>query len=153
MNGEETLPKEAGDALDETIPPWTLVPGASWIGLDGQVYRVPGFHEAWLAAHPDLSLGARNVCELVLASHWISAALFGDGYAEFMVHDRRDADLRGRLLRILQGSEGRWNRALVIAMDEEGYAMLSPGDARDFETLSSALDSGALAPRVEGHSH
>jgi hypothetical protein len=138
--GGSAMNKEAGDALDEAIPPWTLVPGASWIDLDGRVHRVPGFHEAWLAEHPDLSKGARNVCELVLASHWISAALFGDGYAEFMVHDRHDADLRERLLRILHGAASRWNRALVIAMNEEGYAMLDPKDAVDVERLGLALD-------------
>jgi len=128
------------EASEEEIVPWTLIPGASWIELDGRVHRVPGFHEAWLAEHPELSRGARNVCELVLASHWISAALFGDGYAEFMVHDRHDADLRERLWKILSGAAGRWNRALVIAMDEEGYAMLDPKDAIDVQGLSRGLD-------------
>ena len=127
---------------EDAIPPWTLVPGASWIELDGRVHRVPGFHEAWLAEHPELSRGARNVCELVLASHWISAALYGDGYAEFMVHDRHDAELRERLYRILSEASGRWTKSLVISMDEEGYALLNPEDAVDLARLGRALDKG-----------
>jgi len=127
---------------DGDIPPWSLCPGASWIELDGRIHRVTGFHEAWLAEHPDLARGARNVCELVLASRWISATLFGDGYLELMVHDRHDPELRARLLRILREAVGRWKKALVIAMDEEGYAMLTPGDAGDAESLAAALDRG-----------
>lgn len=132
---------ETGDLVDRTTidAPWVIPPGASWVALDGRIYRVPGFHEAWLREHPDLSMGSRNVCELVLRSRWISATLFGDGYLELMVHDRHDRDLRERLLRILAGAKGRWNRCLVIAMDEEGYAMLSQDDARDADTLDAAL--------------
>lgn len=120
--------------------PWTLLRGASWIELDGRVHRVPGFHETWLADHPELARGARNVCELVLATGWISASLFGDGYLELLVKDRRDPELRERLLRILSGAAGGWTKALVMAMDEEGYAMLEPADARDAESLAAALE-------------
>lgn len=130
------------DEAEREVSPWTLIAGASWIELDGRVHRVPGFHEAWLAEHPELAKGARNVCELVLASRWISATLFGDGYLELMVHDRHDADLRARLFRLLSGAAGRWNKALVISMDEEGYVMLEARDAADEGLLAEALDRG-----------
>ncbi|MFZ4616454.1 MAG: hypothetical protein ACOYM2_09705 [Rectinemataceae bacterium] len=123
-------------------PPWTLIRGASWIALDGQVYPVPGFHEAWLAEHAELAHGARNVCELVLATRWVSATLFGEGYLELMVHDRHDPELRSRLLRLLTRAMGRWRKALVMAMDEEGYAMLEPADVDDAAALGRALDRG-----------
>ena len=120
--------------------PWSLPPGASWIDLEGEVHRVKGFHEEWLAEHAELSGGARNVCELVLAKRWISATLFGSGYVELMVHDRHDAELRSRLFRLLAGAKGRWEKALVMAMDEEGYAMLAPPDLENEESLDRALD-------------
>ncbi|MEI6386194.1 MAG: hypothetical protein WCQ50_06140 [Spirochaetota bacterium] len=126
----------------DTVPPWTLIRGASWIALDGRVFPVPGFHDAWLAEHADLAGGARNVCELVLASRWISATLFGEGYLELMVHDRHDPELRSRLLHILSLAVGQWQRALVMAMDEEGYAMLEPADVDDAAALGRALDRG-----------
>ncbi|MEI6874101.1 MAG: hypothetical protein WCL50_03115 [Spirochaetota bacterium] len=128
--------------MTEEAQSWSLQPGASWIDLEGRVYRVRGFHEEWLADNAELSGGARNVCELVLAKRWISATLFGGGYLELMVHDRHDPELRGRLLRLLVSAKGRWEKALVMAMDEEGYAMLKPKDADDTESLARALERG-----------
>ena len=125
--------------MSDEVEPWSLPAGASWIDLEGQVHRVRGFHEEWLAEHAELAGGARNVCELVLAKHWISATLFGSGYVELMVHDRHDAELRSRLFRLLDGARGRWEKALVMAMDEEGYAMLSPRDLEDPAALDRAL--------------
>jgi hypothetical protein len=118
---------------------WFLIPGASWIDLEGRVYPVKGFHEEWLAENSELAGGARDVCELVLAKRWISATLFGAGYLELMVHDRHDAELGARLFRLLSGAKGRWQKALVMAMDEEGYALLGPADLADAGTLAAAL--------------
>jgi len=122
------------------LAPWTLVAGASWVDLEGGVWPVKGFHEEWLAEHAELAGGARNVCELVLSRRWISAALFGGGYLELLVHDRHDPGLRARLFRLLSGAAGRWEKALVMAMDEEGYAMLTPADLADPGSLDRALD-------------
>ena len=59
-----------------------------------------------------------------------------------MVHDRHDPELRSRLLRLLMLAMGRWRKALVMAMDEEGYAMLEPADVDDAAALGRALDRG-----------
>ena len=125
--------------MEEETQPWFLYLGASWIDLEGRVYRVRGFHEEWLRENAELAGGAANVCELILATHWISATLFGKGYLELMVHDRHDPELRSRLFRLLTGALGRWEKALVMAMDEEGYAMLSPRDLEDPAALDRAL--------------
>jgi hypothetical protein len=127
-----------------TLPataPWSLVHGASWLLPDGEVIIVPSFHEEWLRDNPDLAAGSRNVCELVLRRGWVSVALFAGGYLELMVPDRRDPALRGRLKELLSRNRGAWSKALVMSMDEEGYAMLEPGDERDEASLAARLES------------
>jgi hypothetical protein len=118
---------------------YELVHGASWLTPEGDVHVVPGFHEEWLRDHEDLVGGARNVCELVLSRRWISIALFSGGYLELMVPDRRSADVRAALRELLSRNASSWTKVLVMSMDEEGYAMLSPGDAADEAALEAAL--------------
>lgn len=117
-----------------------LLPGASWVTREGEVLPVPGFHEAWIEAHRDLVGEAKNVCEVILAKGWLSVALFGGGYVEVMIASREDEDARGLLLGLLSGRE--WKKALVIAMDGEGYAMLAPEDLADGAALEAALRRG-----------
>lgn len=119
--------------------PYVLVHGASWLTPAGDVLPIPGFHEEWLREHEELAGGARNVCELVLAKRWISVALFAGGYLELMVPDRRTEDVRRSLFELLSRNASLWSKALVIAMDAEGYAMLEPEDARDEDTLAGKL--------------
>ena len=124
----------------EEAPAWTLVAGASWLDEEGRGFPVRGFHEEWIAAHPELTGRFHNVCEVVLARRWISVTLYGGGYLELMVSDRHDPEVRARILRLLGPSRAEWEKALVIAMDEEGYEMLERSDLEDASALDRALD-------------
>ena len=119
--------------------PYSLLRGASWLTREGEVIPIPGFHEEWLREHEDLAENARNACELVLRKRWISVTLFSGGYLELMVPDRRSDDVRRSLFELLSRNPSSWARALVIAMDEEGYAMLEPADAADEARLGESL--------------
>jgi hypothetical protein len=121
--------------------PFTLIQGASWLTPEGAVIPVPSFHEEWMHEHPELSRGARNVCELILRSGWVSVALFSGGYLELMVPERRSEGLRKLLREFLARNASRWTKALVMSMDEEGYAMLEPRDLADAELFASRLGS------------
>jgi hypothetical protein len=118
---------------------WSLPYGASWLTPMGEVLPIPGFHEEWLREHEDLAKGARNVCELILRERWISVTLFSGGYLELMVPDRRSEEVRRTLFKLLSRNASEWTKALVMAMDEEGYAMLEPGDAADEARLGERL--------------
>ena len=122
--GEIVSARSAFLGESEARPPFSLLHGASWLLPSGEVMAVPGFHEEWIAAHEELSGGARNVCELVLRKRWISVALFSEGYLELMVPDRRSEDVRHMLWELLSRNAGAWSKALVMSMDEEGYAMI-----------------------------
>lgn len=110
---------------------FALLHGASWLKPDGEVLPIPGFHEEWLRDHEDLAGGARNACELVLSKRWISVALFAGGYLELMVPDKNSEDVTRALFELLSRNSSQWSKALVIAMNEEGYAMLESTDASD----------------------
>jgi hypothetical protein len=126
-------------SVDLSPAPFALIHGASWLVPGGEVIPIPGFHEEWLREHEDLAEGARNVCELILSKRWISVTLFDEGYLELMVPDRNSADVMGSLLELLSRNAGEWAKALVMSMDEEGYAMLEPPDAADEAALAAAL--------------
>jgi len=114
--------------------------GSSWLTPQGQVYPIEGFHEEWLREHEDLAAGSRNACELVLRKRWISVSLFSEGYLELMVADRHSPDVRLALYSLLSRNMDLWKKALVMAMDEEGYAMLEPRDALDEQNFESSLE-------------
>lgn len=119
--------------------PYALVHGASWLKGDGEVLPIPGFHQEWLRSHEDLAEGARNVCELILRKRWLSVSLFDGGYLEIMVPDRVSEDVRRSIFLLLSRNAGLWTKALVMSMDEEGYAMLESADAADEAALAAAL--------------
>jgi hypothetical protein len=108
--------------------PWTLIHGASWLTLEGQVFVVPGFHEEWIRDHPELVGGCRSVSEVVLRKSWISMAVYSEGYVELLVPRRGDAEVRRRVETLLARNRGLWKRVLVMSMDEEGYSTILPGD-------------------------
>jgi hypothetical protein len=120
-------------------PPYALIHGASWLTPEGAVIPIPGFHEEWLREHEEIAEGARNVCELILRRRWLSVSLFEEGYAEIMVPDRGSEDVRRSIYLLLSRNAGTWAKALVMSMDEEGYAMLEPADAVDEAALAAAL--------------
>lgn len=125
----------------ERIEPFTLIGGASWLTPDGIVYPVPSFHEEWMRQHPELARGARNVCDLILRTGWVSVSLFSGGYLELMVPERRSEALRNLLRGFLSRNLPRWSKALVMSMDEAGYAMLEPGDIADDRRFAARLGS------------
>ena len=118
---------------------YALLHGASWLTPEGEVLPILGFHEEWLREHEDMAEGARNACELILRKRWISVALFAGGYLELMVPDRRAEDVRRSLFELLSRNASLWSKALVMAMDEEGYAMLEPGNLVDEVSLGKRL--------------
>ena len=124
----------------DSSAPFALVHGASWLKAGGDVLPVRGFHEEWLREHEEFAEGSRNVCELVLRKRWISVMLFDGGYLELMVPDRRSEDIRRTIFELLSRNAGSWSRALVMSMDEEGYAMLEPGDCADEARLVERLE-------------
>ncbi|HET7839269.1 MAG TPA: hypothetical protein VFL04_05885 [Rectinemataceae bacterium] len=121
------------------LPPYALVHGASWLTPEGEVIPIPSFHEEWIREHEELAEGSRNVCELILRKRWISVALFSEGYLELMVPSKRDEATKAMVTELLTRNRGAWTKALVMSMDEEGYAMLSPGD---LDRLSERLSQG-----------
>jgi hypothetical protein len=137
-SGAGRCPAEAGS--------FELLHGASWLLPSGEVLVVPGFHEEWIAEHEELAAGARNVCELVLRRRWVSVALFSEGYLELMVPDRRSKDVRRMIWELLSRNAGRWSRALVMSMDEEGYAMIVPGDLEDEAAFGRSLSGDGRPP-------
>jgi hypothetical protein len=128
-----------GSHVPDRFEKFSLAHGASWLTPDGDVYPVPGFHEEWLREHEDISNGARNVCEFILRTRWISVALFEGGYLELMVPDRRSADVKKLIYEFLSRNASVWAKALVMSMDEEGYAMLTPSDVTDVGAFEAAL--------------
>ncbi len=110
------------------LPPYALVHGASWLTPEGSILTIPSFHEEWIRDHEELAGGARNVCELILRKGWISVALYSGGYLELMVPSRSDLSVRQLIRELLSRNPGQWSKALVMSMDEEGYAMLEPDD-------------------------
>jgi hypothetical protein len=126
----------SSDALPS---PYSLFHGASWLTPGGEIIPIPGFHEEWLREHEAIAEGARNVCDLILRRRWLSVSLFDEGYLEIMVPDRGSEDVRRSIYLLLSRNAGMWAKALVMSMDEEGYAMLEPADAADEASLAEAL--------------
>jgi hypothetical protein len=122
-----------------SMEPYVLLHGASWLLPGGEVLRIPGFHEEWLREHEELAEGARNVCELVLRKRWISVALFEGGYLELMVADRNSEDVVRPVFELLSRNSAAWTKALVMSMEEEGYSMIRPEDAKDESCLARKM--------------
>jgi hypothetical protein len=122
-----------------SLPPYSLPHGASWLDTDGSVYPIRGFHEAWLRENPELAGGCANVCEVVLKKGWISVSVFSGGYVELLVPNRRDPEVLSRIGLLLGKNRGSWTKALIMSMDEEGYAMLGPEAVDDGGCFASSL--------------
>jgi hypothetical protein len=110
------------------------VRGAAWLLPDGTVHVVPGFHDEWIQSHQDLAEGCSNVAEVVVKLGWLSVVAYSQGYVEFMIRSRSDADSVRLCAEHLKRNLGQWSNALVMTMDEEGYIKLTH---RDFGPSSS----------------
>lgn len=119
--------------------------GASWLTGDEELIPVPGFHEDWIRSHRELVGEAKNVCDVVLGLGWISVSVFSEGYVELLVPNRRDPALRERIGRLLRGNGGRWRKALVMSMDEEGYASVGSEDLEAPGRLEALLAGATSA--------
>ncbi len=117
-----------------------LAHGAFWLTQEGALIPVAGFHEAWIASHPELVGDCRNVSDVVLKLGWISVAVFSEGYVELLVPGRRDPAILDRVEHLLRGNRGLWKTALVMSMDEEGYARLKDEDLASPERLRAILE-------------
>jgi hypothetical protein len=56
-----------------------------------------------------------------------------------MVPDRASVEVTRSIYLLLSRNAGTWAKALVMSMNEEGYAMLEPADAADEAGLAAAL--------------
>ncbi len=110
------------------------VAGAAWLLPDGTMEIVPGFHDEWIAAHQELAPGCSNVVEVVTRLGWVSVVSYSQGYIEFIIRSRSDAEAVRLCVEHLSRNPGKWQNALVMTLDEEGYVKLVP---RDFEPDST----------------
>ncbi len=106
-------------AVDNAPQKLDLRHGASWMDLEGNIYIVPGFHEEWLQANPELVSGSKSVADLILKKRWISIVLFGKGYVEICINDRKDREVVALLERFLKANEAAWSSALIMPLSEE----------------------------------
>jgi len=111
--------------------PFEWVKGAAWLFPDGRLDIVPGFHDEWIAAHQDLAGGCANVADVVIRLGWLSVVSYSQGYVEFMIRSKSDPLSVSLCVEHLGRNLGRWENALVMTMDEEGYIKLVPADFAD----------------------
>jgi hypothetical protein len=108
--------------------PFEWVRGAAWLFTDGTLAVVPGFHDEWIAAHQDMAPGCANVADVVIKLGWLSVVSYSQGYVEFMIRSKSDDASVELCAEHLRRNVGRWENALVMTMDEEGYIKLTPAD-------------------------
>ena len=118
--------------------------GATWMDLEGNMYLVPGFHEEWIHAHPELAGDCRTVIDMVLKKGWISIVVFSEGYVEICLNDVTDARTVLLLHEYLERNKTMWANVLLMPMKIEGFIQLSRDDFGD-----KARFAGYLAKAME----
>ena len=118
---------------------FTLQHGAAWMDRDGDMYVVPGFHEEWIQAHPELAKGARTVNDMVLGHGWISVVVFSGGYVEICINDVKDARSVALVHELLSRNAGSWNSSLIMPMVEEGFIQIEREGFSDLGSFVRAL--------------
>lgn len=114
--------------------PFTWIVGAAWLPPDGVPIIVPGFHDEWIRSHQDQVPGCANVCDVIIRLGWLSVVSYSQGYVELMIPSRQSTGAVELCVEHLRRNIERWETALVMTMDEEGYIRLS---RKDFEDGSS----------------
>ena len=98
--------------------------GATWMDLEGKIYVVPGFHEEWIHAHPELAGDCRTVVDMVLKKGWVSIVVFGEGYVEICLNDIADERSVSLVHAYLERNKNKWANALLMPMKIEGFIQL-----------------------------
>lgn len=124
--------------------PFTWIQGAAWLLPDGEPVVVPGFHDEWIRAHQDVAPGCANVCDVVMKLRWLSVVSYSQGYVEIMLSSRRDSASVELCVEHLGRNLARWETALVMTMDEEGYIRLSRAD------FAATADGSSPAGKIRG---
>lgn len=127
--------------VDGTVSPFTWTRGAVWLLPDGSSLVVPGFHDDWIRNHQDLVPDCDNVCDVIRRKGWLSVVAYAEGYVELMIPSRNDKAALALCHEHLARNAGHWKTALVMTMDEEGYARLTPEDVAACATPEHLLDS------------
>ncbi len=126
--------------VPESTGDYRLYPGALWITSTGVTLRISGFHDRWLTEHPDISHGARNVAEFILATGWTAVTLFGEGYLELIIRGGRDPESRDLAFEVLSRNRPSWSKAVLMALDCEGQASVRGEDFADRRRFEDDLD-------------
>lgn len=120
--------------------------GATWMDLEGRMYVVPGFHDEWLKANPDLAGDARSVADMVVGKRWVSVVVYSKGYVEICINDARDQEVVALVHSFLERNKARWESALVMPMVEEGFIQVSKNELGDMAAFSRTLALGVKDP-------
>lgn len=98
--------------------------GAIWLLPGGKSIKVPSFHDDWISKNQDLVPGAKNVCDVVLQKRWLSVVAYAQGYVEIMIPSSNEREAVELCARHLALNLEKWNTALIMTMDREGYIRL-----------------------------
>lgn len=123
------------------IDSFTLQHGAAWMNREGGMYLVPGFHEEWIQAHPELAKGAKTVNDMVLGHGWISVVVFSGGYVEICINDLDDCRSVALVHELLERNDGSWSSVLIMPMVQEGFIQIERKDFSDLRSFVKALAS------------
>jgi hypothetical protein len=105
---------------------YSLHLGASWMDLDGTVYKVPGFHVEWIRKYQEFVGGNfSSVAEVILQKRWLSVVVYTKGHLEICISDLADADVVDTLWDFLNHNHGEWENVLLMPLSEEGFLQFS----------------------------
>jgi hypothetical protein len=125
--------------LNEQTQAFGFYHGASWMDRDGNIYLVPGFHEEWIQAHPDLAQDCRTVVDMVIYKRWVSIVVFSKGYVEICLNDVADSQTVSLIHAFLERNAERWKNALLMPMKDEGFIQVAREDFRDLPSFAKLL--------------
>lgn len=128
--------------MNEETAAFGFYHGATWMDLEGNMYVVPGFHEEWIHAHPDLAGDCRTVLDMVLKKGWVSIVVFSEGYIEICLNDITDPKTVALVHEYLERNGNRWANVLLMPMKIEGFIQLSRADFGSRADFALSLAKG-----------